>query len=443
MSIWILAIALLAIFGALGFVQGSIRMMISFLGVIFGVFLAVPLGGIVRPLLGTMGIKNPVWLTIIPPVIMFLFIYLVVSGFSFFVHHKIYLTYKYKRDDVDRIRWERMNRSVGASIGVFTGAVFFFLLCGVIYAGGYMTSKLSAEDNNPGYIKFMNSVRDDMTQTGFDKAAAKFDPAPKVFYQAADVLGLLYHNPLLQARLSSYPYYLSLTQRPEFQEIATDKEYNDLIFGKAPVTQIIAHPRTQAMLGNKEVIDYLKGTDTKDLIQYLHTGKSPKYDPIEILGVWNLDKSAIVTQMRKANPDIKARDLRVLKEKFEAIPQITLIATPDQKIIYNSTAPAEAAPAAAAEPAPTPAPDPMARYRRAGQLPAATPAAKPAAPTPAEAGPVIPQLSGEGKWIESAGQYMLTATDAAGKEQSISADIKGGEELVLHTPFIALVFSKQ
>src|SRR6185436_13450334 len=38
MSIWILAIALLAIFGALGFVQGSIRMMISFLGVIFGVF---------------------------------------------------------------------------------------------------------------------------------------------------------------------------------------------------------------------------------------------------------------------------------------------------------------------------------------------------------------------------------------------------------------------
>jgi hypothetical protein len=440
MSIWILAIVLLLVFGALGFAQGAIRTIISFLGVILGVFLAVPLGAFIRPLLGTMGIKNPVWLVIIPPVVMFLIIYFIVSGLSFFVHHKIYLTYKYKREDLERIRWERMNRMVGASVGVFTGAIFFFLLAGIIYAGGYMTLKLSAEDNNPGYIKFINSVREDMTQTGFDKAAAKFDPAPKIFYQAADVLALLYHNPLLQSRLSTYPYYLSFAQRPEFQEIPTDKEYNDLIFGKAPVNQIIAHPRTQAMLGNQEIMTYLEGTDVKDLLQYLHTGKSPKYDPIEILGVWTLDKNAILTQMRKANPDIKARELRLLKEKFDQIPDVTLMATPDQKVLFTAAAAPAPAAAAPAEPASAPVPDRYARLRNRG--PAGTaPAPKTNAP-PADAAPAIPQLTGEGKWTEEGGQYVLTATDANGKEQSINTTVKG-EELVLQTPLIALFFSKQ
>jgi uncharacterized membrane protein required for colicin V production len=444
MSIWILAIALLVIFAALGLVNGAIRMTISLFGVVIGAVLAVPLAGLMRPLFTAMGMKNPAYLAIIPPAVVFLLIYLIVFGLSFFAHHKIYLIYKYKRDDVDRIRWERMNRMVGATVGVLTGVIFFFLLSGIIYAGGYLTTQLSGEENSPGYIKFINGVREDMSQTGFDKAAAKFDPAPKIFYQAADVFGLLYHNPLLQNRLSTYPYYLSLAQRPEFQEIATDKEYNDMIFGKAPVTQIIAHPRTQAMLGNQEVINYLKGTDVNDLKTYLKTGKSPKYDPIEILGVWDLDKNAILTQMRKANPDIKARELRQLKQQFDAVPSVVMIATPDQKVIFNAGGGAAAAPAPDPNAAPVeptaPENDPNARYRNLQQ--AVQPAPKPAAAPVEAAAPPIPQLSGEGAWKEEAGQYLITAPNPSGKEQTVAATVQG-DEMILHTPIISLVFTKQ
>src|SRR5262245_58957577 len=209
MSLWILAIGLLAVFAGIGFAKGAIRMAISFVGLIIGILVAVPFGRALKPLMGTIGVVNPVWVTIVPRIIAFVLVYLIVMGLSFFVHHKIYLRYKYKHDDVERIRWEMMNRHVGAAIGLLTGAVLFLAVSGAIYAAGYLTVHISAEDNNPGWIKFINSVRHDMADSGFDKAAAKFQPAPKIYFDAADVLGLLYHNPLLQNRLSKYPYFLA------------------------------------------------------------------------------------------------------------------------------------------------------------------------------------------------------------------------------------------
>ncbi|HTG45220.1 MAG TPA: hypothetical protein VK633_11885, partial [Verrucomicrobiae bacterium] len=339
-------------------------------------------------------------------------------------------------DDVDRIRWERMNRHIGSAIGLLTGAVLFFAISGVIYAAGYLTVQLSAE-NNPGTINFINSVRQDMAESGFDKAAAKFQPAPKIYYETADVLGLLYHNPLLQNRLASYPYFLSLGEKPEFQEMANDKEYNDLIFGKAPVTQIIDHPRTQAMLGNAELLTYLKGTDIADLKQYLHTGKSAKYESQEIIGVWTLDKDAVVTRLRKANPDIKARELRTLRAAFGAIPNISLVAMPDKKIVVKGAAAPAADPAAAA-PAPV---DPVAarygpQYARQQQ-----PAAPVKAPEP-EIPAVLPKFSGEGEWSDEAGGYQVTLHDASGKEQKGNAQIKG-DEMLINIAGASLVFAKQ
>lgn len=437
MSIWILAIVLLGAFGGLGYAKGGIRMSISFIGMLLGALLAVPFGRALKPIMGPLGVVNPVWLTIVPPIIAFLLVYLIAMGLSFFVHHKLYLIYKYKHDDVDRIRWERMNRHVGAAVGMLTGAVLFLFVCGAIYAAGYLTIQISAEDNNPGTIKFINSVRQDMADTGFDKAAAKFQPAPPIYYQAADVLGLLYHNPLLQSRLARYPYFLALGERPEFQEIGTDKEYNDLIFGKAPVTQIIDHPRTQALLGNAEVMGILTSTDLKDLKEYLRTGKSPKYESQEILGVWDLDKNAVLTYLRRANPDIKTKDLRVLRQAMDLAPSISLVATPDNKLLVRSSGGGAPAPKPA-EPAPV---DPMvARYgpqysRQPGAVAVTNKPVQPVLPV------VIPKISGEGKWDEEAGQYAVTLSDGS-NELKGTARVQA-DEMIVNLAGANLVFAKQ
>lgn len=436
---WILAILLLAIFGGLGYAKGGIRMAISFIGLIVGVLLAVPLGNKLHGLMGPIGIVNPVWVTLVPPLIVFALIYLAVMGLSFLAHHKVYLIYKYKHDDVDRIRWERMNRQTGVAVGLLTGTMLFLFVCGIIYAAGYLTIQLSSEENNPATIKFINSVRQDMAESGFDKAAAKFQPAPKIYYQAADVLGLLYHNPLLQNRLAKYPYFLALGDKAEFQEIANDKEYNDLIFGKAAVTQIIDHPKTQALLSNPEDMNILLSTDLGDLKEYLRTGKSPKYENQEILGVWDMDKSAILTLLRRSNPDIKTKELRLLQQVFASLPGVSLVATPDNKIIVRSSAQA----AAAAAPAPAPAPDPMAarygpQYARGNQPPPQTnrPPAEPALPIN------IPKLAGEGSWKEEGGQYVVTLADAGGKQFNGAARIQSGE-MILNLAGANLVFSKE
>ena len=435
MSMWILAIVLLAAFAALGFGQGAIRSAISLVGLIIALLVAVPLGGMLRPLMSPIGVTNPVWLTLVPPLIAFLLVYSIISGLSFFAHHKVYLMYKYKRDDADRMRWERLNRHLGSSVGVLMGAIFFLAVTGVIYAAGYLTVQLSA-DNNPASIRFINSVREDMAASGFDKAAAKFQPAPPAYYQTADVLGLLYHNPLLQSRLTTYPELLSLGQRTEFQEIGNDKEYNDLIFGKAPVTQIIDHPRTQAILGNQEIMAQLKTIDRKDLQEYLRTGKSPKYEDQEILGIWNLDKNAVLTFLRKSNPDIKTRELRLLKAALEAAPSSSLIAMPDHKVIARGEA--ATPPPAAAEPA---APDPndaLARYRTLQPQAAAPVTNKP----PEVAAAPIPALTGEGTWSDEAGQYNVTLNDPAGGELKGIARIRA-DEMVLSIAGANLVYAKQ
>ena len=441
MTIWILAIVLLLLFGGLGFAKGAIRTTISLVGILLGAALAVPLSGAILPIMGPIGVQNPVWLAIVPPIIVFFLIYFVFIGLSFFVHHRVYMLYKYKHDDVDRIRWERMNRSVGAGVGMLTGTLMFLYLTGLIYAAGYLTVQLSAEAN-PGTVRFINSVRQDMSDTGFDKAAARFQPANQMYYDAADILGLLYNNPLLQNRLSHYPYFLPLAQRTEFQEIATDKEYNDLIFGRAPVTQIIEHPRTQGILGNAELMAYLKGTDIKDLKQYLRTGESEKYADQEILGVWDLDKPAVLTLIRKSNPDIRARELRTLRQALEMLPPVTLTAMPEGKIVVQAGA-AEAAPAEAAQPDPNSMEAQMAaRYGAAyarSQIPQA--AAAPAAATPPPPN-LIPKLSGEGTWTDETGGYQVTLSDASGKQVTGTARVRA-DELVLNIAGANLVFYKQ
>lgn len=435
MSIWILAIVLLLVFGALGFFKGAIRAGVSLIGIFAGLALAIPIGRALKPIMGPIAGTNPVWLAIVPPLIAFAVVYLVFVGLSFFVHIQVAKTLKNKYDEVQHIRWERMNRHVGASLGLLSGSVLFLYTCGLIYAAGYLTTQVSAEESNPATVKFINSARQGMVDTGFDKAAARFQPGSKFFYESSDVLGLIYHNPGLRTRLSRYPYYLSLAEKTEFQEIGGDKEYTDLVFGRAPITQLIDQPRTQTLLGSAEIMDYLKGTDLKDLKEYLRTGRSPKYSEQEIIGVWTLDKHAVLTYRRKANPDIKAREMKLLRQVLESMPAISIVAMPDGRMVIKA---GDAKPAeAAAEPPPV---DPMiARYGpNYGRNPAAqAQAAAPVAPPPPS---IIPKLGGEGTWKEDGGHFVVTV-DADGKQIAGKATVKD-DEMNLTFGDATLVFIK-
>src|SRR5438094_5958123 len=159
-----------------------------------------------------------------------------------------------------------------------------------------------------------------------------FDPTPEKYYLASDVLGLIYHNRLLESRLSAYPPFLSLAERQEFQDIANDTEYQNMLATQAPVNQVINHPKTQAILNNQEIIEQLQQTDLKDLLEYLKTGESPKFAELKILGRWQLDPYATLLQAKKHRSRMTTAEMRLLKQELEFKKSLTLIATPDNSI---------------------------------------------------------------------------------------------------------------
>jgi hypothetical protein len=445
MSIWILALVLCAIFGAIGFFSGAVRTALLWLGVVVACFLT----GIIAPkLMGLMpkvGVKHPLWIHLTPYIIVFSLFALIVYGIGFGVHHKLALIYKYQRDDYSRLKWEVMNKHVGLSLGLLIAVMMFFVITRVAYVGGYLTAQVAEDKNNPFWINFLTSAREDMHATGLDRALAALDKTSSRFYDAADVIGLIYHNPVLQGRLANYPPFLSLGQNSELQEIGGDKEYNDLLAGKASFGAIINHADTKRILVNQEIVEGVKAVDLKDLKTYLETGKSPKFDDEKLVGRWILDKDAVLTHARKSNPEMKSNELLALKKGVEALPDQTLINTLDNRVIVKSegggAAPADPNAAAAPAPAqPQSTQDPRYARLRGNRAPAAA-APKPAA-APAAALPPVLRIAGEGQWKSTGiGEYELTVPDPAGKAQTMAASIRE-DELVISKGPLALIFNR-
>src|ERR1700749_4668050 len=96
MTIWLLALLLLAALAALGFRQGAIRVLLSFLGIVFGGLLAAPLGHLFKPLLGLFGLKHPVWIAFLPACIGFLLVLTIFKIAGAVLSKKVELHFKYK-----------------------------------------------------------------------------------------------------------------------------------------------------------------------------------------------------------------------------------------------------------------------------------------------------------------------------------------------------------
>jgi hypothetical protein len=269
-----------------------------------------------------------------------------------------------------------------------------------------------------------------------------------------------------------------MAERQEFQDIATDTEFQNLLATQAAVGQIASNPKTQAILNNQEIIQQIEQTDLKDLRQYLNTGESPKYVDTRILGRWQLDPYATLLQMKRHRAGITTAEMRLLKQQLEFIKSYSLVVTPDNAVRLKgpdvmqlmekylgemarafaeghrraspprtvAAAPAPQAPAAstpgqsaemrrryglgpAATPAPTPAPAPI--YA----VPVAAPATSPP-PTPAAIAAEIAALPiivlAQGTWKGEGSRYELSMQaqaggfkfDSGGKSANVEAEVR-------------------
>lgn len=339
MTIWLLAILLLGALAAIGYTQGAIRVGISFFGIILAALLSLPLAKLVKPAVVALGVSDLLLQWVLPPFIVFIVISAIVKVAAFAVHKKVDVYYKYKAGDLRLALWERLNARIGACLGLLNGLAYLVLISWVIFAFGYVSTQLGSSDTDPRTLRILNRMSRDLQSTGVAKVARAIDPLPAVFYEAADLAGLLYNNSLLEARLSRYPAFLTLAEKPEFQAIGQDKTFAEMRVRRAPIAEVLANPNIASIINNKDQLKAIWSIvepDMKDLNDYLEAGTSKKYSD-QILGRWFFDVNGAMVAYRKSKPNLPSKEM----QKFRAFvassyTKLSMVVMPDGNVVIKN-----------------------------------------------------------------------------------------------------------
>jgi hypothetical protein len=340
MTIWILALVLLAAGAGLGFRQGAIRTAISFVGIVSAVLFAGLLGNLLKPLGPHVGIQNPTLIWALAPLVAFLIVLILFKVAGFFVHQKVYLFYKYKAGDLRMALWERLNSRLGLCLGLLNGTAYLLLVAFVIFNLSYWTIQVAPSSNESVAIRVINRMGADLSATGLAGAARSLVSVPDPYYQLADLAGLLRQNPGLKNRLKKYPAFLSLDERDDFKQLGQDSGFQNAWESSAPIAQLLGDTQVKAMLKNNDVTTMVLGilqANWADLNRYLKTGKSQSYDSEKILGRWGFNVNVSVGTLLIARPNLPAAEIKALRSLWSgAYAQTVFVASADHQAFLEN-----------------------------------------------------------------------------------------------------------
>jgi hypothetical protein len=316
MTIWILALLLLAAGAGMGLRQGAIRVAISFIGIILSSLLAWPLSGIIRPVLPHIGFHDPVVIWLLPPLLVFLISLSAFKSLGLLVHHKANVYYKYKTEDIRLIMWERVNKRTGLGLGLLNGLAYFVLITLVIYNFSYWTVQVAPSDGEKLAVRMLNRLGRDLQDTGVVRAARAIDPMPENYFKTADLAGLLYQNPQLLDRLSAYPAFLSLSERDDFKQLGQNADFQNAWKSHAPFNELWNNPQAATIRQNADTADMVWNlvlTNLDDLQTYLQTGRSAKYETEPILGRWDFNVMASLTSFAQTRSNVPSSEMAAMR----------------------------------------------------------------------------------------------------------------------------------
>lgn len=408
MTIWLLALVLIASAAALGYRQGVIRVAFSFLGILAGAAVAVPLGHLVSKLLPKFTLKDPLLIWALGPIIVFIAVSAAFKAGAAPVHQKVDVHFKYHAGDLRLALWERLSRRLGLCLGILNGVAYAILLSFLIYVPSYATIQLATSDEDPKWMRFLNVLGQGLHSSGMDKVGRSIDRISDIDYRMVDMGATIYRNALVQARLRNYPPFLRLAEMPEFASLGSDNDFQQTWLRIAPIMEFLNHPKIQAIRSNPELLKEVWQTvraDVNDLRTYIgREGVSAKYDPIKILGRWTFDVPSATAAIRRAKPNISSREMQGLKAYMEAaFGKTALAARPDNKILVKDI-PGMVLPASAAAAAAAGTPNPR-------------------------------NLDGE--WKDVGDKYLLSISGS-----DLQAAVEG-ERLIIKTPGIPMVFNRE
>ena len=340
MTIWILALLLLAAGAGMGLRQGAIRVAVSFIGIVISSLLAWPLSGIVRPLLPHIGFHNPVAVWLLPPFLVFIILLSAFKSLGLLAHHKVNVYYKYKADDLQRILWERLNKRLGLGLGLLNGLAYFVLISFVIYDFSYWTVQVATSDDERLPVRILNRLGWDLQDTGLIRVARAIDPMPETYFKAADLAGLVYQNPQLLDRLSAYPPFLSLAERDDFKQLGQNADFQTAWKSHSPFSQLWNNPQAESIRQNPDtagLVENLVLTNLDDLQTYLQTGQSGKFSSEQILGRWNFNVMESLTALIQTRANMPSTEMAGIRELWSrAYAGTMLVAGADGQVFLKN-----------------------------------------------------------------------------------------------------------
>jgi Colicin V production protein len=340
MIIWAIALLLAASLAFAGFCFGVIRALTTFFGLFLSVLVARIFAHSVTPALAHLGIKDPVLAWLLAPLLVFLLALTVVKVLGFVAQRNVNLYFKYKAGDLKLALWTRLNARLGIFVGLANAVVYMVLISMVIYFLSYATTQLSSEDNAGWSVKLLNEAGRELQSTGMARVAAAVDPMPANYYKAVDLAGLIYHNDLLEARLSRYPAFLSMAERPEFQDIANDKDFAELRQRQPPISEILDHPKLKPILNNPDELREIWAilvNNFDDILGFLKTGQSQKYADQKLVGNWDFNLNATLTTFQESKPDATSQEMRRARRGLTLMfGKTTILATLDNQAFLKN-----------------------------------------------------------------------------------------------------------
>jgi hypothetical protein len=341
MTIWILAILVIAATALAGWRQGGIRASIAFAGILVATLLCGLIGKLFHLLLPVMGVANPVTVWALSPVCGFITISIIFSVIAFNVHRKVDHYYHYDAGDLRLALWERLNARLGICVGILNGVIYFVLISFMLFNLTYWTTQVSAGTKQPSaLVKLVNSAGEGMQTTGFARAATAVGTLDPTFYKFADLSGFLMQNPQAAPRLAEYPALTSLWESSDMQPLISDSALTNAIATGAPLGEILNNQSVQDFLKNKDLVKRVRGiftTNIDDLAEYLKTGKSAKYDGEKVLGKWEFNPAVTLAWLRQSQPKITAKEMAGVRALWTAAyAQMTLLFTADNQVFVKN-----------------------------------------------------------------------------------------------------------
>jgi len=340
MTIWILALVLLVSLAALGYRQGAIRVAFSLIGIIVSALLAGPLTKYVQPILPHVGVHDPTTVWLVSPVVVFCVLLIPFKSAGFFVHRKVELYFKYKADNLQMLRWNRLNSRLGLCLGPLNALAYLVLISFVIFDLSYWTTQVAVSDDEGKIIKLLNQLGHDSETTGFAQIARAIDPMPDSYFKYADLAGLLIQNPQLNDRLANYPMFISLTERDDFKQLGNNGDFQNAWKQHAPIQQLLDNDQFKSMYQNQDTYNMVHGIiedNFDDLVAYLKTGKSAKYGSEAIVGHWDLNIAATTSKLLGSRPVISSREMRSLRVWVtQSYTNISFVAGADRQVFLKN-----------------------------------------------------------------------------------------------------------